>query len=242
MRKTYAIGDLHGRHDLLCRAIDIIEADAGDEGGTFIVCGDFIDRGPNSRGVIELLMRGPQKPNWKWIALQGNHEAMMLESLRNPSLLRWWLGNGGGQTLASFGYKRGDKLEPLKVPKEVLEWIDNLPVFHRDDQRIFVHAGVPLDKEPEETKRDVLQWMLYDDDDSERFLDASYETDGPHKSGLHIVHGHHQNLMNPLKRGHRTNLDSFAWYGGRLAIGVFDQTQGAPIKIMDAIGRPAPQH
>lgn len=241
MRKTYAVGDIHGRFDLLCKAIDMIEADAGDDGGTFITLGDMIDRGPNAAGVIELLMRGPQKPNWKWVHIQGNHEAMMLECLRNPHKLKWWLRNGGTQTLLSFGYTDGDPLIPIKVPEKVLEWLSGLPVFHRDDQRIFVHAGVPLDKEPEETKAEILQWMLYDHDDYERYEGASYEVDGPHSSGKHIVHGHHQHLMNPLKRDHRTNLDSFAWYSGRLAIGVFDGSQPGPIKIMDAIGRPHPQ-
>jgi serine/threonine protein phosphatase 1 len=84
MRKTYAVGDLHGRFDLLCRTLDLIEADAGDEGGTFICLGDFVDRGPQSSLIVELLMRGPQRPNWRWIVLQGNHEMMMLGALHEP--------------------------------------------------------------------------------------------------------------------------------------------------------------
>lgn len=239
MRKTYAIADMHGRFDLFCKALDIIEQDAGEEGGTLVCMGDFIDRGPNARGIIDLFMAGPRKPNWNWVVLQGNHEAMMLEVLAKlePGLLKWWFGNGGGRTLASYGYRDGDKITPLKVPQEHLDWLAALPVTYEDDHRIFVHAGVPHDKQVSETKREILQWVLHEGD----MEGVPGIPDAPHISGKHIVHGHHQDMFHPLKLPHRTNLDSFAWYSGRLAIGVFDNTQPGPVKIMDAIGRPAPR-
>jgi serine/threonine protein phosphatase 1 len=235
--KTYAIADLHGRFDLLCRAIDLIEADAGDDGGTFIVLGDFVDRGPQAADIIERLMAGPQRPNWQWIILQGNHEAIMLEALANSALLRWWFTNGGGQTLQSYGYQNGDAIFPLKVPSEHLAWLSALPVTFEDAHRIFVHAGVPFDRSIAETPRQTLQWMLHsgdvDDDDAELYPDR------PHISGKHIVHGHHQSEHHPLLEAHRTNLDSFAWYTGRLAIGVFENDRpGGPIKIFNAVGDP----
>lgn len=237
MRNTYAIADLHGRFDLLCRALDLIEADAGPEGGTLVCMGDFVDRGPASRPIIDLFMAGPTLPNWRWIILQGNHEAMMVEVLADPEPgnLRWWIGNGGGQTLISYGYKGGDKLtRPLKVPQDHLDWLANLPVTHEDDRRIFVHAGVPHDKPLAEVSKEVLQWALHEGD----MEGVAGIPDAPHMSGKHIVHGHHQNAMHPLKIPHRTNLDSFAWHSGRLAIGVFNDSQHGPVKIMDAIGRP----
>lgn len=234
---TYAIGDVHGRFDLLCRAIDLIEADAGEAGGTFICLGDFVDRGPQARNIIDLLMAGPQRPNWRWVILQGNHEAMMLECLSNPGILRWWIGNGGGQTLKSYGYIEGDKLEPLKIPAEHLEWLATLPLTHEDERRIFVHAGVPFDQALADAKPETLQWMLYPSD--EHYEDAEIHPDERHVSGKHIVHGHHQSASHPLLKPHRTNLDSFAWATGRLAIGVFNGEQAGPVKILDAIGRPA---
>lgn len=235
--RTYAIADLHGRFDLLCRAIDLIENDAGGAGGTFIVLGDFVDRGPQSRSIIDLLMAGPQRPNWRWIILQGNHEAMMLECLDNPNILRWWIGNGGGQTLQSYGYQHGDDLFPLKIPAEHLDWLRGLPLTHEDAHRIFVHAGVPFDQAVTEAKPETLQWMLYPGDVDHS--DAEFHPDEGHCSGKHIVHGHHQSASHPLLKAHRTNLDSFAWSTGRLAIGVFDESQPCPVKIMDAIGLPA---
>lgn len=239
MNRTYAIGDLHGRFDLLCRAIDMIDRDAGEAGGTFIVLGDFVDRGPQSRSIIDLLMQGPQAPNWRWVVLQGNHEAMMLECLDNPRILHWWIGNGGGQTLQSYGYHNGDQLTPLRIPGGHLEWLAALPLTYEDEHRIFVHAGVPFDKPLSEATPQTLQWMLYSDS-GERFDDAEYGSgEGAHVSGKHIVHGHHQSAHHPLILPGRTNLDSFAWYTGRLAIGVFDETRAGPVKVLEALGTPA---
>jgi serine/threonine protein phosphatase 1 len=237
MGLTYAIADLHGRFDLLCRAIDLIEADAGDSGGRFIVLGDFIDRGPSSRNIVDLLMAGPQLPNWTWQVLQGNHEAMMLEVLGSPTphLMRWWIGNGGGRTLMSYGYQQGDEIHPLKVPAEHMAWLASRPLLIEDDHRIFVHAGVPFDRHVTDTKPDTLQWMLYPGDIEGG--DAEFHADARHISGKHIVHGHHQSASHPLLKPHRTNLDSFAWHTGRAAIGVFDDTlPGGPVRILSATG------
>jgi serine/threonine protein phosphatase 1 len=234
---TFAIADLHGRFDLLCRAIDLVERDS-PEGGTLICLGDFVDRGPQARSIIDLLMAGPQRPRWRWIVLQGNHESMMLECLGNPGIFNWWIGNGGGATLSSYGYSSGDKLHPIRIPGEHLRWLAELPITHEDAHRIYVHAGVPFDQPVTKTRRETLQWMLYPGDvDHEQ---AETHPDVGHLSGKHIVHGHHQSASHPLLKAHRTNLDSFAWYTGRLAIGVFDDARpGGPVRILDAIGRPA---
>jgi serine/threonine protein phosphatase 1 len=238
---TYAIADTHGRFDLLSRAISMCEEDAGAEGGRLIVLGDFVDRGPASRSIIDLLMAGPSLPNWEWIVLQGNHEAMMLTVLDNatPELMRWWIGNGGGQTMQSYGYVQGDKLQPLKVPAEHLAWLAALPITHEDAHRNYVHAGVPFDQAVADAKVDTLQWMLYAGYDAGGDS-ATIMPDERHVSGKHIVHGHEQSATHPLLKPHRTNLDSFAWHTGRLAIGVFDDdVPGGPARIMDALGRPS---
>jgi serine/threonine protein phosphatase 1 len=237
LTNTYVIADLHGRYDLLLKAIALIEADAGPAGGIFISLGDFVDRGPQARQIIETLMAGPAAPNWQWIVLQGNHEEMMLRSLTNPGLLHWWMGNGGGRTLISYGYQDGIPLYPLRIPLAQLEWMASLPVTYEDDQRIFVHAGVPFDKQVDETKPEIMQWMLYPGDVEHD--DADFYADEPHISGKHIVHGHHQSASHPLIKSHRTNLDSFAWYTGRAAIGVFDDSQPQPVRILEVNGPPA---
>lgn len=237
MTSTYVIADLHGRFDLLCRALDAIEVDAGEAGGTLIVLGDFVDRGPQSSNIIDLLMAGPNFPNWRWIVLQGNHEAMMLECLGNPGILRWWVGNGGGATLRSYGYQTGDALTPLKIPVAHLEWLADLPITHEDEHRIYVHAGVPYDQHLADAKPQTLQWMLYPGD--VEYGDAEFHDDAAHISGKHIVHGHHQSANHPLLKEHRTNLDSFAWNTGRLAIGVFEDDKPGPARVLWATGAAA---
>lgn len=231
---TYAIADLHGRFDLLTGALSMIEQDAGDTGGTLIILGDFVDRGPQARNIIDLLMAGSPLPNWRWVVLQGNHEEMMLRCLENPALLRWWLGNGGGETLRSYGYEQGDQLFPLKIPGEHLEWLASLPITFEDEQRIFVHAGVPFDQHVADAKPEILQWMLYPGDVDHG--DADFYADEPHISGKHIVHGHHQSATHPLLKQHRTNLDSFAWATGRIVVGVFNDEKPQPERILELIG------
>lgn len=230
-RRTYAIADLHGRFDLLCNAIDVVE-EHSPEGGCLVIMGDFVDRGPQSRSIIDLLMAGPSTPGWEWVILQGNHEAMMVAVLDNPTphLMRWWVGNGGGQTLQSYGYQQGDMVLPLKVPPEHLVWLNGLPIHLDDGLRIFVHAGVPYDQPLAEASKDTMQWMLYPGDVEHG--DAEFHADAQHCSGRHIVHGHHRSASHPLLKPHRTNLDSFAWNTGRLAIGVFDDTTAAPLEIL----------
>jgi serine/threonine protein phosphatase 1 len=232
---TYAIADLHGRFDLLCRASDAIYDDAAGKSHKLIILGDFVDRGPNSRDIIEVLANPPASAGRDWVVIQGNHEDIMLQAFADPArCLRWWIGNGGGQTLQSYGYQNGEYLRPLKTPQAHLDWLAGLPLYHEDARRIFVHAGVPPHQTLADAKKSTLQWMLYPSD--EHYSDAEIHDDAPHCSGKHIVHGHHQSAAHPLLKPHRTNLDSFAWRTGRLAIGVFDDSQDGPIKTLWAEG------
>jgi serine/threonine protein phosphatase 1 len=228
---TFAIADMHGRFDLFEKAIELIEKHS-PEGGRLIVLGDFVDRGFQSCQIIQRLIQGPSSDKWEWIVLQGNHEDIMLQAARNSHALVWWLNNGGGSTLQSYGYKDGEKLTyPLRLDEDHLAWLTHLPTYFEDDKRIFVHAGVPFTEKVEDVKKQTLQWMLYEGDIKGLVADT-YE-DKPHVSGKHLVHGHHQSDKHPLLKPHRTNLDSFAWYTGRLAIGVFDDTQAEPIETLE---------
>jgi serine/threonine protein phosphatase 1 len=240
MANTYAIADLHGRYDLLTAGLKLMEADAAGEPFTFICLGDFVDRGPQAKQIIELFIKGPPSPTQRWIILQGNHEDIMLQALGNPALMGWWMRNGGGRTLMSYGYQDGDQLTPFREPLiEHLNWLQLLPLTYEDGQRIFVHAGVPADKHINEVKPGILQWMLHEPEpDEEHYGDGDYYPDEPHISGHHVVHGHHQSANFPLLKPWRTNLDAFAWYTGRLAIGVFDDSQPQPVRIIEVKGPP----
>lgn len=220
VRRTYAVGDLHGRFDLLCMALRLAERDCGGGNGTFVVCGDFIDRGPQSRAIIDLLSAGPSLPNWRWVVIKGNHEDMMLQCLARRSL-QWWLGNGGHTTLQSYGYQHGDMLHPLKIPPEHLSWLDALPVYYIDQHRAFVHAGFNPALPIEEQNVQAMMWQR-----DPRGTDYSYE-------GRHVVHGHEQYADGPILTPNKSNLDTFAWLHGRLAVAAFDDAlPGGPTKIL----------
>jgi serine/threonine protein phosphatase 1 len=243
MTKTYAIADLHGRYDLLVAALAAIPFEVGD---TLVVLGDFVDRGPQSREIVDLLMdmtgatgtvRGDK---WRTVVLQGNHEAMMVNVLRGPTgeKMRWWIGNGGGQTLRSYGYESGDELLPLKVPESHLRWMEELPLYFEDAERVYVHAGVPAGKTAAEAHatlmgRDAMQWMLYGKADDGRGRLVPADNEGAPRDGKHVVHGHEQDAEHPLLLKHRTNLDTFAYHTGRLAVGMFeDGTAGGPVEVI----------
>jgi serine/threonine protein phosphatase 1 len=228
MSKTYAIADLHGRFDLLEMALAKIAKHA-ELPATVVTLGDYVDRGPDSRQVIERLMNGLDDKRWRLICLKGNHEDIMWQTCRGivPNC-DWWLTNGGGATLISYGQEEGDDVDVMVVPAEHLGWIERLPLMHVDKHRIFVHAGVdPIYSLDEQDPQDVI-WKIYDDRD-----------DGGH-GRRHVVHGHHQHSDGPILMRNRTNLDTFAWHTGRLVIGVFDDdTPGGPLEILETQGQPA---
>lgn len=225
MSKTYVIADLHGRHDLLVAAIARIE-EGNQSGGTIVFTGDYVDRGPQSRQIIETLMAAPKTGGWTWVCLRGNHEEIMMASCYAPGLVgAWWLPNGGDATLMSYGLKAGDKVDVSVVPSEHLAWMADLPVMHNDGRRLFVHAGVqngvPIDQQDEQKNT----WMLYPDGAEDGYGD------------LHVVHGHHQHEDGPILLKGRSNFDTLAWFTGRLVVGVFDDdVPGGPVSTIEIKG------
>lgn len=236
---TYAIGDLHGRYDLMLRAKDIIEADRPGEPRRIVVMGDFVDRGPQSAELIAALRLWHSKQSIEFVVLQGNHEDMMIACCLGLAQLSWWVGNGGGRTLESYGYVEGDFLQPFKGNLEDdLKWLASLPKYLETEKQVFVHAGVSPGKPMAEQSKDMLQWHCWDRNFEWPWED---EAGGVHQEAdypKHVVHGHEQWAKGPILLESRTDLDTFAWYTGRLAIGVFDDSQGKPIDILWAEGEP----
>src|SRR4051794_40823352 len=137
MSVTYAIPDIHGRLDLLEAAIDSILEHAKGERSTVVTLGDYIDRGPNSRDVIDRLI-GWHLDNLMLVSLKGNHEAMMWETCNNLAESSWWIKNGGDQTLASYGVSDLTHPDLRLIPQTHLGWIASLPLLHVDQYRVFV--------------------------------------------------------------------------------------------------------
>src|SRR4051812_2804656 len=133
MSFTYVIGDIHGRDDLLGAALAQITA--RHDAGLIVTIGDYVDNGPHSRQVIDRLLPG-MSGAWRLVALKGNHDAMMVQGLRDPSKRDRWIAKGGDMALASYG---GD---PAAVPQSHVVWLDQLRLMHVDAHRVYVHAGV----------------------------------------------------------------------------------------------------
>jgi serine/threonine protein phosphatase 1 len=219
MSLTYVIPDIHGRHDLLSEAL--AEITARGETGVIIALGDYVDKGPQSKQVVDRLLSGAAE-GWSLVALKGNHDAMMVEALRDPSRMPAWIAKGGDAALASYG---GD---PAAVPEVHIAWLDRLRLMHVDAHRIYVHAGVDPEIALDQQSEATLLWKRYPKGFPGGFGD------------LHVVHGHDNFPEGPLLYPGRTNLDTLAWRTGRLTIGVFDDDRpGGPVDFIVIRGSPA---
>jgi serine/threonine protein phosphatase 1 len=223
MSLTYAIGDIHGRYDLLQILLHRIRDHAGGNEYKLVFLGDYIDRGPESAAVVECVRAAQAQAPETVVCLKGNHEDMLLSVIDKPALTSWWIGNGGEETLVSFGV-----LSPRAIPTEVMEWFRSLPVLHEDERRYYVHAGLrPGRPVQQQTEEDML-WIR------EPFLDADYDF------GKHVVHGHTPLPSGkPKERPFRTNLDTGAVFNGALTAGIFSPDQGPAIGFLEASHRPA---
>jgi serine/threonine protein phosphatase 1 len=220
MSFTYVIPDIHGRYDLLSRALADIAAHSAGDAGVIVAIGDYVDKGPESRQVIERLLSGVAGGR-RFVALKGNHDAMMAQALREPAKMAAWLAKGGDAALKSYG---GD---PAAVPQTHIAWLDQLRLMHIDAHRLYVHAGVdpelPLDRQSETT----LLWKRYPKGYPGGFGER------------HVVHGHDNDPDGPLLYQGRTNLDTLAWRTGRLTVGVFDDDRaGGPVDFIVVKGPP----
>ena len=224
--RVYAVGDIHGQLALLNAAHEAIEADlAASPVSAHVVVhiGDFVDRGPESAGVIGLLLRGEEEGR-PWINLLGNHDRMFLRYLAAPggrdSKLRseyWWLHEriGGADTLRSYGLyvpegaseTRGSALHRearLAVPALHFAFLAGLRRFWRWRGWFFAHAGVKPGVALADQTEDDLIWIR------DEFLNSQAD------HGAVVVHGH-----TPVDRvedhGVRIAIDTGAGYGGPLA-------------------------
>src|SRR6516162_4254429 len=134
---TFAVGDIHGCLDKLDRVIAACEAHAGGRPARYVFVGDYIDRGPHSRDVVESLRRRQAARPGTIVCLRGNHEQMAIDAHASDRAMPLWLANNGASTLRNYGGGR--------MSDEHLAWLAALPFCHDDGLRFFVHAGVDLD-------------------------------------------------------------------------------------------------
>lgn len=209
--RIYAIGDIHGRVDLL---LDLYEKIAAHRAASpvdhavEIFLGDYVDRGPASKEVLDWLRAGESVCDRR-VCLKGNHEDMLLRALQDPQFMPVWLHNGGIATLRSFGVTLAADPEALRaatldrLDPERLSFLESLSLGASLDDYVFVHAGlrpgVPLDAQTEED----LLWIR------EPFLSSDADF------GKCVVHGHTP-VGAPDARANRINIDTGAVFGGAL--------------------------
>ena len=213
---TCAIGDIHGCRPMLEALLDRCLRYAGGRTLRLVFLGDYIDRGPDSHGVIARLMALQELNPGEVVCLRGNHEVILLDTVASGDHRQWFV-NGGEATPASYGVATVREL-----PAEHLRWFASLPASFDDGSRFFVHAGVNPDRPLDDQNERDLAWIR------EPFLSRA------HDYGRLIVHGHTpQRNGRPDQRRWRLNLDTAAVYGGRLTAAFFNDEQRDPIAFLN---------
>ncbi len=222
--RAYAVGDIHGRLDLLNLILAEIERDmaARSAARTFIIfLGDLVDRGPDSAGVIERL-RTYRNPSAELVFLSGNHEEVLLEILSGKlGVLPAWLKFGGAECAMSYGIdpeqlrqtdeRRAIELVRDKVPRGHREFLRSFADTFRFGDYLFVHAGIRPGVGLDEQDRKDLRWIR------EPFLGD------PKEHGFVVVHGH-TIVREVEERANRIGIDTGAYQSGILtAVGIEEE-------------------
>jgi serine/threonine protein phosphatase 1 len=213
----YAVGDIHGCADSLGDLLDRIESDAVAKGQSahVVFLGDLVNRGPQSKQVIDILLAGPRRSGDRWTVLRGNHDQLMVDALRGGKTahFRSFLSKGGVATLASYGLSpKQMTLSAARalVPKSHLDFLDALPFHYVCGTYLFVHAGVKPGVALEKQARHALMNIR------ENFLTRD------HGLPFTVVHGHSPTVR-PVVTPHRIGIDTGACNGGMLTAVALDQ-------------------
>lgn len=215
-RATYAVGDIHGRADLLDAMIARITEDAaatGDAAPRVVFMGDYVDRGDQSRQVLERLMDLPRETGWEVHCLRGNHEVMLAEFLADPERAApRWFRNGGLETLLSYQVGGvGSDPETLRNVRDRLAermgpvrgWLDGLAAKYSTGSVFFAHAGADPHQPIGAQSEQVLYWGV------PAFLQI------PRQDGVWVVYGHYISDT-PQLLPRRIGIDTGAVFSGQL--------------------------
>ncbi len=215
--RVYAIGDVHGRADLLSSLLTVIDADlhrSKPERAIQVFLGDYVDRGPDSRAVLDILIE--RGKTHETVCLKGNHELFLLEVMKEPARLEEWRQYGGLLTLLSYGVtpsmnptpeEQVELIEALKqaIPPEHLAFLEQLRPSFTCGDFFFVHAGIrPSIALEKQTAQDLL-WIR------DEFLNCE------DRFGKYVVHGHTP-VPVPDIRPNRINIDTGAYATGNLTL------------------------
>lgn len=196
--RTFAIGDIHGHLDALTALVDSLDLQPEDR---LVFLGDFVDKGPDSKGVLDYLIELGEKHDCVFI--RGNHEEWMLYGLDAPKdqaerekLEFFWVKHGGGKTLSSYGAEDCDAFR-ARIPDSHREFLNNTVPAYETDSHVFVHAGWDSDKKFDEQERRTLRYRFL----SEAAPDPAF--------GKEVICGHSA-MQNghPAAKGNITCIDT----------------------------------
>jgi serine/threonine protein phosphatase 1 len=215
---TYVIGDIHGCLESLKNLLNKIEEDSDNKLFKAIFIGDYIDRGPDSAGVIDYLINFQRY--WpKTIFLMGNHEDMFLNSLENGLIgmenENTWLSNGGFQTKTSYNN------EP--IPNSHIEWMKRLHKYHETENNVFVHAAIDTTLPMNQQRDSTLLWTRYGKGESV-----------PNFNKV-LIHGHTPGKEIEMATN-RYNIDTGAVFGGKLTAVKIGPKSGHPVDFLEVEG------
>lgn len=216
-RRVYAIGDVHGCEEKLAALHGLVRDDLARRPvprATLVHIGDYVDRGPDSAGVVRRLMRGSPAPKLQVVNLMGNHERTMLDALAGQrAACTDWMMSGGREALESWlvSPDAPPHTWPRAIPQEEQDFLANLALSHREGGYFFAHAGVrpgvPLDRQSPE---DLL-----------RIRHAFLSNEGDH--GAVVVHGHTPTRHGPEVHENRIAIDTGAVFGHPLTCVVLEE-------------------
>jgi serine/threonine protein phosphatase 1 len=197
VKKFFAIGDIHGCLSHLERLMEKIDPFLNRQEDTLIFLGDYIDRGPDPKGVVDFILQ-TMKEVHHVVCLKGNHEDMLLDWVLNGRNYELFLYNGGDSTIKSYS-QDGD----FFLPPEHLDFFTSLRLYYETDSYIFVHAGLKAGLPLTEQNPHDLVWIRED------FMYS------PHNVGKLVIFGHTP-LRTVLRAPDKIGIDTGAVYGGKL--------------------------
>lgn len=199
--RLLAIGDIHGCLLQFNDLLNLVKPQPGDQ---VVLLGDYVDRGPDSRGVLDRILE-LKRSGMNLVCLRGNHEIMMLAARDGGVDLRTWLATGGTQTLGSYGAAPGRSGSLADIPDEHWKLLEQgLADFHETPENIFVHAGADPNDEMSEQMETWLFWEKLRDDMR-------------HRSGKTIICGHTSQKNGEIKLvPGAACIDTYAYGGGWL--------------------------
>lgn len=213
MSKLFVIGDIHGCNNELHKLLELIFDNTSPNhfknGDKLVFLGDYIDRGPDSKGVVDTILSLKDKLGDDVITLMGNHEDMLITG-------DYWLINGGFETLESYGIDTVDwsNYKSL-IPSDHMRFYNNLKMYHVEKTKsgreiVCVHAGIDPDYSLDQQNKNSMMWM--------RTFDGY---NGNYAGGYFVVRGHTPRNGIVLTNN-QLNIDTACVFGNRLTCAIID--------------------